>query len=192
MAAYTTVDRLLAALPLEVDDQQTREALGTLAEGVSGELDALLKFTFSIDSGIEVALDGSGEPKLWLPAPGAVMVLEVTENGTVLGATDYEHEPIKGRYLLRLDAAGHVSYWNATQQRGVVVTYVPNPAPAGLQAICYDECLRRWHARPGGSQDVAGVQGANRRSVPRGFTDHTLAVVFAIRGEYGVRNMVTF
>lgn len=190
--AYTTVDRLLAALPLEADDQATREELGTLAEAVSGELDALLNFTFDSDEAVEETIDGSGVLQLWLSAPGAVApVLSVVENGVVLSSTFYALEPRYGRYLLRLDGSGRPSWWTS-YQRGVVVTYVPNPAPPGLQAICFDECLRRWHAKPGGSGDVAGVQGQNARKVPRGFTDHTLAIIAAIRTDYGVRNLVSF
>ena len=189
MAAYTSVDRLLAALPLEADDQPTREALGTLAEGVSGELDELLGGTFGDDEAVTAIMDGTADRKLYLPGPGAALLLSVDENGVPLDPSLYELEPRLGRFLLRLDAGGALSWWTVAE-RGITLVYVPNTAPRSLQEVCYDECLRRWHAKPGGSQDVAGVDGHTARRAPRGFTDHTYAIVASVRATYFIRNLV--
>lgn len=185
---YTTADRLLEYMDLETPDAETTRSLGALIERVSGLLDEQLHFSFGGEVITEL-LDGSLDPYLWLPAPGAKSVSSVVENGVPLVKdTDYLRDPTLGLYLLRLSSTGQRSSWLGLE-RSITVVYAPNAAPPALEEVCLEECVRRWQGRAAGYPDVVGT-GAEARRYTRKFDAGTLEILASLRRQYAVRDTV--
>lgn len=188
MSAYTTAERLLEYMELEADDPTTVRQLGALIERVSGLLDATMGLSFG-GGPLTVTMTGGLDPYLWLPAPGASDVVSVIEQAHALvEGTDFVLDQAAGQYLLRLDALGAVRLWSDLS-RSIVVTYAPSLAPASLEEVCLEECVRRWQGRAAGYPDVVGT-GSEARRYTKAFAPGTLDVLASLSRTYGVRNTV--
>lgn len=188
MSAYTTVEDLLDALDIRDPDLDTKRKVGELITRVSARLDRVLGFTFG-DESLSLPMDGSGSTLLYLPAPGAINVATVIENGVTLSPYEYRLDAQAGQFLLRLDTAGKAVAWTYAEM-GVTIDYTPNPAPPDLEDLCLTQCVRAWQGKAAGYSDVVGVEGANSIGYRRAFAAGTTEALQNIARTYGVRNLV--
>lgn len=188
MSRYVAVETVLAALALETNDEPTRAELGAMIVRVSDTADQALGFAFDGEA-ISRTLDGPGGVRLYLPAPGAMQVSAVTENGIALTDVEYELDARAGQFLLRLDASNQAVAWTAAG-RGIVVTYTPNEHPAALEDVAFTETIRAWNGRQAGYPDVIGVDPGNQRRYARGFSNASLDTLRRIGARYGIRDLM--
>lgn len=188
MQQYTTVERVLSALKLETPN---RETVARVAYEIAMATDAanrIMGFAFGGEL-TDVWLDGPGDTMLYLPAPAALDVASVKENGVTLAASAYYVEPRLGRSLMRLDVNGVPTWWTA-QPRGVLVTFTPNPHPPAVEQIVLRETVRAWNAREAGYPEVIGVGGSNARTVHNSFSDESVDLLKRIASQYNIRDAI--
>jgi hypothetical protein len=188
MIQYTSIGRVLSALKLETQDRETIAAIGFEISNATDTAIQIMGFAFGGDTAV-FYLDGPGESKLYLPAPGAMDVASVVENGATLADAEYVVEPNMGRYLMRLDALGNPTWWNANA-RSIAVTMTPNTHPPAVERVVLEETVKAWNAKEAGYPQVVGVQGSNARAVRSSFSPESVQTLERIAGRYNIRDTV--
>lgn len=178
--AYINADTLRTYLP---HDNNTRKE----------KLDEAIGFVHSMivtECGFEYEgpararrLDATDDPELWLPAPGAHSVSLVVENGTTLTADQWELDPDRGRFLLRLTDNVPRNWVEA--RRVVVVTYVPSRVPEALRKLEIEETVSFWLGKSGGYATKAGTDGSSTAARKPGLSEATLNFIATLKSGYG-------
>jgi len=186
MAAYCTVEQVLAVLNLETSDRDTIAAIGAEIVRATDTANQIMLFEFDGDTTVYY-LDGPADTMLYLPAPGAQDVASVVEDGMVLDPYAYYLEPRLGRYLMRLDANGVPDYWT-TSARGLAVTMTPNAHPPAVEQVVLVETVRAWNARQAGYPELVGIAGSSARVARSGFSDESIATLLRVASTYRIRD----
>jgi hypothetical protein len=185
---YTTTDRVLSSLKLETADRATIDRIAYEIVMATDTAIQIMLFAFGGDTVVAV-LDGPGDTMLYLPAPGALTVNSVSENGVTLDQVLYVVEARMGRYVMRLDANGVPTWWTASP-RGITVTFTPNPHPPAVEQVVIRETVRAWNAHEAGYPEVVGVQGSNARAVGQSFSEESVRTLERIAARYNIRDTI--
>lgn len=158
--------------------------LAPLIASVHGFIEEALGFTFGGDSRTR-RFDADGlSDEIWLPPPGASSVSSVVVDGTAYAVgTEYELEPDRKRFLLRLDSDGYPTPWDKGR-RSVVVTWTPAPPPESLKELEIIETVRLYRGQSGGFSDTIGVEGANTIVFKKAFSSLTLDHIETLKRRY--------
>ena len=188
MIQYTTIQRVLSALKLETNDRETVAAIGFEITNATDTAIQIMGFAFGGDTAVYY-VDGPGYTMLYLPAPGALDVASVSENGVTLDPASYHVEARLGRYLMRLDSLSNPTWWTANA-RSIAVTMTPNVHPPAVERVVLEETVKAWNAKEAGYPQVVGVQGSNARVVRSSFSPESVATLERIAGRYNIRDTI--
>lgn len=206
--SYATVDQLRVYLDMDTETEEV--VLQDLLDRANSAINLKLGFAFKDlatgPASITRKLDSAGDEYLYLPSPGAKTITTVVENGVSLSSSNYEIDPVYGKYLLRLDDSGYLTPWLSSaylelyggaygqrefapprlvRQRLITVTFVPNDPPAALVQAELAEATRLWIAKAAGYSDAVGIPGTTERIYTKSMLSSTKDVISDLQLHYG-------